>query len=408
MRFLAGLSTARRQQVRMFHVKHAASHTAPTLAPTDATAEQTAPVFHVKRRRTPLLVAAVFLGLFSTACFGIQEPEGWAAPVETNGGLVVQVSRGLLAQVDPSNGAAAWRYPTDDDDRNPYYATPIVDGSRLYVVDYRGRAARLDLSAGQPREDWVLELDAQVVATPLLRNGILYIPTESGRIEVVDADQGLLTRTLQTDDRRIWGSPAATSSTIFVGDLDNGVTVAFDLSTGELLWQQEISGPSAADLALDGDLLLVGAFDQHIHALEVTRSGEERWAFQGDGWSMAEPLVRQGVVYAVTMNGFVYALDRDSGAEIWSFAEETAEFRAAPVIVGNSLVAVARDGRVFALRLADGVLQWSQDVIDGGDVNGNALVSGTDLFIITSEHNLVRVDVATSGAFQNVPLAAAR
>jgi outer membrane protein assembly factor BamB len=213
---------------------------------------------------------------------------------------------------------------------------------------------------------------------------------------------------VHTSDRRIWGSPAATSTTIFIGDLDNRATVALNSTTGESLWEQAISGATAADLTLDGDLLLVGSFDQHLHALDITRNGEERWAFRGRGWFMGPPTVLGGTVYAATMGGGVYAIDRDNGAAVWERVLEGAEFRAAPVVVGGSLVTVDRGGTVYSFSLSNGELQWSQRVVDDGNVNANAMVDGTDLYVVTSKQRLVRVDLARSGAFQVVPLVAAR
>ncbi|MCA9850341.1 MAG: PQQ-binding-like beta-propeller repeat protein, partial [Dehalococcoidia bacterium] len=236
----------------------------------------------------------------------------------------------------------------------------------------------------------------------------LYVATADGRIVLIDAATGTVGETLRTSDRRIWGSPAFQGGTLYIGDLDNGTTVAIDATSGDVVWEQEISGPSAADLLLDGDLLIVGAFDQHLHALEVANGGQERWAFPGDGWFLARPLVSDGIVYAATMNGVVYAIDRATGAEVWSFvAGEDAEFRAAPVIAAGHLIAIARDGRVFALDLQSGDVAWQQDATLEGNVNANPTVVDSDIYLVTSRHELVRVDASSNGAFQTVPLAAA-
>lgn len=387
----------------MFHVKQ--SGQAPS-APT-AASRDTRRMFHVKHRG--LLVAALAaITMLGTACATVQSPEGWAAPVEVGDNVLVQSNKGQVTLVDPVSGQIAWTYPNENSGDRVLYATPIVEGSSVFLADYSGRVTRLNVSSGEASQMWATELDAPVVATPMLDNGRLYIPTAEGRIAIIDAADGVVVETIRTSDRRIWGAPALRGSTIYLGDLDNGVTVALNTTSGDLVWEQEISGPTAADLALDGDLLLVGAFDQHLHALEVANEGRERWAFDGDGWFLGRPLVRSGVVYAATMNGFVYAIDRATGSEIWSFEATDAEFRAAPVTVGGNLVAVARDGRVFALNLSSGALAWEQDATTSGNVNANPLVIDNEIYLVTSQHNLVRVDASRSGAFQNVPLAADR
>ncbi len=380
---------------RVFHVKHSGSDGAPP-----------GPVFHVKHRRL-LAGALVPVSLLATACANVQQPEGWAAPVEVGGDILVQSSSGQLSLVDPDSGTVAWSFPDEDSREHAFYATPLVEGDSAFLADYAGRVVRIQFADGAASEGWSVDLDAHVVATPVLDGDMLYVATADGRIVRINAATGAEEGVLRTSDRRIWGSPALQAGTLYLGDLDNGATVAIDARTGDVRWEQEISGPTAADLLLDGDLLIVGAFDQHLHALEVT-SGEERWAFAADGWFLARPVVSAGVVYAATMNGVVYALDRASGAAVWSFvAGDGAEFRASPVIVGSHLVAVARDGRVFALDLATGDLSWRQDATLEGNVNADPIVIDNDIYLVTSRHDLVRVDASRQGAVQAVPLAAA-
>jgi len=361
----------------------------------------------VKHRRGVLLALALSVALIGAGCVGIQEPEGWAAPVEVSGNLLVQSDRGQFSLVDRNTGTVAWRYPIEAERSSPYYATPVVSGSSVYLASFGGRIARIQAGSSGATEQWTLSVDARLVATPMLRGTNLYVPTEDGRIIVVDAESGRIAQTIETSERRIWGSPAATSTTLFIGDLDNRATAAFNLQSGALLWEQAISGATAADLTLDGDLLLVGSFDQHLHALDITAGGNERWAFQGTGWFMGRPLVSGGNVYAATMNGGVYAINRDTGSTVWSQLVD-GEFRASTVIVGSSLIATARDGRVYSFALSNGELQWSQQVVEDGRVNSDVFVDGTDLYVVTSQQRLIRVDLSRSGAFQVVPLAANR
>ncbi|MQC18626.1 MAG: hypothetical protein DWG80_06090 [Chloroflexi bacterium] len=388
----------------MFHVKP--DHTDNTPQPGAMTAISRT-LFHVKRRRSLPFAVLVAVALLGSGCVGIQEAEGWAAPVEVNDRILLQSERGQLSLVDRNNGALSWRYPEEADGASPFYATPVVDGSTVYLATLRGRITRLQASLASPTEDWSLELDERVIATPLLRGGDLFVPTENGRIVVVTADTGRIARTIETTERRMWGAPAATASTMFIGDLENRATAALSLSNGEMIWERPISGATAADLALDGDLLLVGSFDQSLHALNVA-TGDERWAFAGRGWFVGRPLVEGGVVFAATMGGHVYAIDRDTGVEVWSQAVDGAEFRATPVITNGHLVAVARNGRVHAFSLANGTPAWSQRVNDDGNVNADVLVDGTDLYLVTSKQRLIRVDLARDGAFQVVPLVANR
>jgi len=377
---------------RMFHVKHSSPRTTATPR-----------MFHVKHRGFVVALLGL-VTLIGTGCAAVQNPEGWAPPVAVGDQVLVQSNKGQVSLVNVTNGQVAWTYPDSDSRDRAFYATPIVDGSSVYLADYSGRITRLNVGGGTPTPAWTTDVGAQVVATPAYSGGVLYVATDDGRIILIETGAGLITSTIETADRRIWGAPAFRAGTLYFGDLDNGQTIAVDTTSGQRVWQQGIAGRSAADLVLDAELLLTGAFDQQLHALDVANDGQERWAFQGSGWFLARPVVASGVVYAATMNGYVYAIDRATGSEIWSFRADGAQFRAAPAIMGQSLIVVARDGRVFSLNRNNGNVIWDQDVTNEGNINANVLIKGTDIYLVTSRHELVRVDASRSGAFQTVPL----
>jgi outer membrane protein assembly factor BamB len=352
-------------------------------------------MFHVKHRWLGAL-ALLALATVATGCASIQGPEGWAAPAPIGGSILIQSSGGQFSLVNPSTGATAWVYPDEDDDKRPFYATPLVEGATIYVVDYLGRVTRLETGNGAPETVWTQELDTQVVATPLLLGSSLFVPTEGGEIIVLATSNGASERVIKTADRRIWGSPAAGGAAIYVTDLDHGATIAFDAATGSQIWEQTSTGASAADLSLDADLLLVGAFDRSLHALDVASGGSEAWTFEGDGWFMGRPLVEGNTVYAATMRGTVYAIDRATGAERWSYTpDEIAEFRSTLVIVDGTVLAAARDGRLFSIDASSGALNWSAQAVDDGNVNADIYTDGSTVYLLTSKHALVSVDLST-------------
>ena len=391
----------------MFHVKHSD----PALESLEArnTPEDTVRRASAAPKRRFALIGLVAAALFLVGCAGIQTPDGWAAPVEVVDRLLIQSRHGQFSLVDRNTGAALWRYPANDAKDRPFYSTPVVNGTTVYLIDYKGRAVRLETQGTEPVVEWQRDLQAEVVATALLRGNNLIIPTDNGHVVTLDSRTGEVRQVVQIADRRIWGSPAASGTSVYVADMDKGETTAFDVNSGDRLWSQALSGASGADLTLDGNLLLVGSFDSALHALDVDANGTERWAFRGDGWFMTRPLVESGIIYAATMRGTVYAIDRNNGGQRWAYtAADGAEFRSAPVMIGNAVVIAARDGRLFSINAASGALNWVQRVVDDGNIHADLFVSGTDIFILTSKHRLVRVDVAANGLFQTVPVAANR
>jgi eukaryotic-like serine/threonine-protein kinase len=252
---------------------------------------------------------------------------------------------------------------------------------------------------GAPELQWTHDLAAQVVATPVVVGSSLLVSTEDGHIAVISAADGTVQHTIKTADRRIWGTPASAGSTIYVTDLDHGATVAFDVTSGDQIWEQKGTGASAADLELDGNLLLVAAFDRALHAIDVDTAGSEVWTFEGDGWFMGRPLIQGNTVYAATMQGTVYALDRATGTQKWSYtAADKAEFRSAVVVVDGSVLAASRDGRLLSIDASSGTLNWSKQAVESGKVNANIYTDGSQVYLLTSSYDLVTVDLATQAA----------
>jgi len=373
-------------------------------------------MFHVKHRSRAAVVGLIASTALLAGCAsGTAVPHGWAPPVAGPSGLLlVQSAAGKLAAVQP-NGTHVAEYelkgPTSRDylgrsrqgDPSALYATPVVDGDTVYVASYKGRVVRLRLENNAFTAAWDVELHENVVATPILRNNRLYVSAENGDLIVLDAANGKTVSTSRPTDGRVWGSPGLSDSRLFIGTLDSNELLALNINDGTVEWRHEGSGATAADLVTSGGQLLVASFDRTLHALDMA-TGAQRWQLQGDGWFVAQPLVRDNIIYTATMRGSVYALTQD-GQLRWKFSREGLEFRATPILVNNTLIVADRDGEIIALDAANSTEKWTRtvDACAGKheclDAHGLLLESG--IFYVTADHRLVRVDPA-SGDIQTL------
>ncbi len=365
-------------------------------------------MFHVKHRlrahsRAPLTGALALLVLLAVGCAtDLGSPDGWAAPVEAGGSVLVQEERGKFTAIQLGGGPAriAWRFPEDAalpagvdrddlDDFEAFYATPIVDGSFIYLAAFSGQVLVLDITGGGPRVAWLRELPDQIVGTPVLHGGVLYVPTEGGELIPLNAETGATGASLAAGRERFWARPAVSGAAIYVAGLDRHVR-AVDRNGGEL-WTLALEGAVAGDLLLDGETLYVGALDRRMYALDVLADGAERWRFDGDGWFWSRPLLDGDTLYASTTNGSVYALDSRSGNELWQFRELDSEIRAQPVLAGGVLVVALREGVLFGLDPATGVRQW-QETLAEGKLLGDPLVLESAILYVTDRGDLISVD----------------
>ncbi len=73
----------------------------------------------------------------------------------------------------------------------------------------------------------------------------------------------------------------------------------------------------------------------------------------------ASPVVTEGVVYLAATNAGVYALDAETGTELWHYPQEgTFKVLASPRVADDLVYVNADDGKLYALDAGTGVLKW--------------------------------------------------
>ncbi len=352
----------------------------------------------------------LLLAVLTTACVRIAEPSGWATPAVEGDILITQTARGEISAflIPPGEtlalnpAARLWTYPgdtkaDDDVDLEAIYATPLIDRGAVYIAGYSGQVIALTLDDGRPLANWGAPVDVgeRIVATPVLHGDALYIATEKGRLYTLDAATGTRLAEPVNIGGRIWAALYADAGGVYVAGIDSPL-VAVDASSGQSRWSRDI-GSVAGDATADGQLLYVPAFDRRVHVLDLTAEGAERWpdGGRGDAWFWARPLIEGNTVYAVAVDGAVYAFDRDTGALRWrTAAPESDEVRAAPVLRGGVLMIATRDGDIRGFNSTNGTALWVEHV-DGERFYADPLVLDSGLVIFTDENGgLWRIDPA--------------
>jgi len=364
-------------------------------------------MFHVKHRRTRLLAAplALMLALFLVACGGAAKPAGWAAPVAGDGDLiVVHDEHGRLSgvRVTEAGSTAVWTFPGNDDDHDykAFYATPVIDRSgeqaRVLAASYTGRVVSLDLATGALTPGWPAEVNVHghVVATPVLDGSTLYVANAHGEVRSVDTSTGIVSQPLFKASDRIWGGLAFSDGLLYVGSLDGKLTaIAAD---GAERWTQDVGGAIAGDIAIDNGTVYAGTLESRVVALDAA-TGAESWSFKGDNWFWARPLITTDTVYMPTTLGTVYALARATGQERWHSRPGEAEMHTSPVLVEGALVVADIDGGIYGLDPGNGNVLWRQQQ-SGEQFFADPLVLESAIFYSSKDGTLVRVRPQDQGA----------
>ena len=137
----------------------------------------------------------------------------------------------------------------------------------------------------------------------------------------------------------------------------------------ELKWKFKTEGLVWSSPAIADSVVYVVSRDGHLHAVDA-RTGQEQWEFETSGelfapskiyggvWS--SPAIADGVVYFGIDDGHLYAVDLNTGLEKWKFKTGTGVLGgfSSPAI-GDGVVYVGNnDGNLYAVDINTGQEKW--------------------------------------------------
>jgi len=143
------------------------------------------------------------------------------------------------------------------------------------------------------------------------------------------------------------------------------------------------------------DMVIAGSFDKKLYAINI-KDGSKVWEFLGENWFWAGAVANGRTIFAPSMDGNVYALDR-GGNLSWKYDLES-PIVSRPVLVPRGLVVAARDGKIRLLdtSLNDMGLQRSRNPLSlRGDPEILAPLSVLDesVFVAAEDNTVRRIEV---------------
>lgn len=325
----------------------------------------------------------------------------WSSPVVSEGLVYIGSGDGNLYAIDAATGDEAWRYETD----RRVEGTAAVARDTVYFGSFDRHVYALDAQTGEER--WTHDTGAIVRSSPTIVDGAVYVGAgchnliceayaegeSRGWIYSLDADTGER-RWRHETGAEVVSSPAVASGSVYVGSSDAHL-YALDVSNGEVRWRHEIgdwvwSSPSV----VDGDVYFAG-WDATVYAVD-SATGEERWSdwVEEEDYVSGSTAVDDDTVYIGTTpdrgieptpsgeerRGTVYGFDRETGDRRWTFQTDAPEIGSSPAVSEDRLYigAHAQAGNaegtgVYALT-TDGEREWFFEVDGRGVGSSPALV----------------------------------
>ena len=223
-----------------------------------------------------------------------------------------------------------WATDTGNGSKSDYSDIAVwLQSGMAVVVDYEGDVHAYNAETGKGL--WKISLDVPVITGAGGGDGLILIGTAEGELFALNETNGQLVWKQQLTSEVL--APPKAAQGVVVARTADGKMRGFSITDGTVLWSYQrkvpllsLRGASAAVLA-DGKVI-AGYANGKLVALSI-QDGQVIWeksvAIPRGRSELdrlvdidSDPVIKEGVVYAVAYHGQVAAFDLESGQKLWS------------------------------------------------------------------------------------------
>jgi len=303
--------------------------------------------------------------------------------------------RGVGVATLPDQLAEVWAFKCGD----AVETTPIVVGNVVYVACLDKHLYAIDLKTGA--QVWKRKLGS-FKASPGFDGGRVYVGDLEGKVYAVDAAKGDLVWTFETQGE-IHAAPNFVGGDILIGSHD--ATLYRLNRDGKKVWEYKIDGPINAAAAVAGDRTFVAGCDSLLHVVEVA-TGKPLGTVDLGGQAAATAAVEGDTAYVGTMANQVLAVNWKTLKRGWEFEAKRRQqpFYSSAAVTTDLVVIGGRDKRVYALDRATGKEKWS--FVTEGNVDASPVVVGSRVYVgcLSNTGEFYALDLATGKLAQAITL----
>ena len=174
-------------------------------------------------------------------------------------------------------------------------------------------------------------------------------------------------------DERAAARPVSVGGRVAVYSPDGAVSL-YNASNGGRIWNVSVRPQNEKGLSIGGAVTMDSArvfaatgFSELV-ALDAG-SGRRLWTFQLDAPARGAPVVVGNTVLAVSATNSLFAVNVSDGGELWTFEgipQGTGLLGSgAPAISGNTVLFSGTSGELVALDIKSGEMRWSDTLVQG-------------------------------------------
>lgn len=270
------------------------------------------------------------------------------------------------------------------------------DGRLVVVGTPKGEVLAFDAANG--RESWKARVSSEVLAAPVVAEGLAIVRSGDSRIFGFD----------ETDGKRRWvyqrSTPALSlrsavgvvaAGRVTLAGFPGGKLLAIANNNGAAVWEVTVALPKGAtelervaDVTslpvVSGNVVCAAAFQGRVACFDGA-SGNTLWS--RDMSSSVGLDIDNRYVYVTDDKGAVHALDRNSGASVWKQDKLAQRSVSRPLALGSHVLVADYQGVVHLLRREDGSFA-ARGNTDGSAVRADPVRLGSGALVQTANGGL--------------------
>lgn len=257
--------------------------------------------------------------------------------------LIREQPRPMVTAVEVSNGQIRWRREIGEPDET-FYAPVRLEDRVFFATPLRVR--ELSARTGEVTKRGKLSFFAQT--PPLLIGKAMVFGGSDGRIFAYHVDRRLRVWKRALPQRLI--TPLVQQGNYFFVTDAAGHYAVYNGATANQLWRRQVFEEIRAKPAMDGDTVYVPTMGRTLYAVD-RRSGRERWTFHAEQ-ALDKPVYRVGRhLFLPLGKETLLALDHETGQERWRLDESAL----IPLTTVNEQVIFYGEDQLTLMQEQDGV-----------------------------------------------------
>ncbi len=268
-------------------------------------------------------------------------------------------------------------------------SSPITDGKNIYVGNDRGQMISFD-EEGKMQWRVTSNSDRGVHGTAVIAGNAIFWGDYSGMLLAANKDNGHIMWTVDLADT-IGSTPLYSNKYLYVSVEthipSDGFVAKVDASSGNIIWKSPMLGEQAHSspaMSEDGKTIYVGSNNGFMSAID-TNSGEFRWRYRTEAPIKGTAAVAKNDVYFCSWDKNLYKLNSE-GKLIWKY-DLNGSCQSSVTFSNNfeSVFVLTKTGMIISLDTGNANLKWSYQA-------GSPLISSA-VNVINSQKQEILVTV---------------